>query len=206
MDQGRFPEAAPHIRRAAAIRARTDDPDHPSRVITGMNLASLELALGNPGRAVALYREGLERLERVAGVDSPAAVRARSLLGIALHRLGESRQAERLLRACLERQRSGDRELDLADTLAGLGSALVDLGREREALPLMEEALALRVRRLAAGHWSIAELRIELGGALLQLGRDTDGRAQIATGRAALVGLPGHDWAVSRALRFDPGG
>jgi tetratricopeptide (TPR) repeat protein len=167
-----------------------------------MNLASLELALGDTARAVDLYRSGLERFERLAGADSPGATRCRSLLGTALHRSGNPAAAEALLRSALARQRAGGRPLDLADTLAGLGAALSDLGRIGEALPLIQEALALRLAALPAEHWTIAELRIELGGLLIRSGRPEEAREALAAGLASLETLAGNEWARSRARRF----
>ena len=208
MDQGRFAEAAPSVRRAAEIRRRTVEPSHFARIATEINLASLELALGNVDEAVALYRSGLERFERLTGTNSQPAARCRSLLGAALHRAGQAEPAEAMLRAALDRQREGGRPLDVADSLAGLGSVLTDLGRADEALPLFDEALALRLAALAPEHWSIAELRIERAGALLLLGRPREAADEAASGTAVLEGLSGHDWARRRAGRLatSPGG
>jgi tetratricopeptide (TPR) repeat protein len=206
MDQGRFTEAAPFVRRAAAIRGRTDDLDHVSRITTEMNLGSLELALGQVDEAVALYRSGLDRFEALAGPDSPPAVRCRALLGIALHRAGQPAEAIQLLRSVIAQQRANGRRLDLADSLSGLGAALSDLGQPAQALPLLEEALDIRQASLAADHWSIAEVRIELGRTLQQLGRDTEGARHLAAGRAALDGQSGHQWALGRAQGISSSG
>ncbi len=202
MDQGRFEEAAPHVRRAAGIRQRTVEATHFGRIGAEMNLASLELALGNVDQAVALYRSGLQRFARLAGVESLPVARCRSLLGIALHRAGDTERAEPILRAALARQRNGGRPLDVADSLAGLGAVLSDLGRGAEAMPLIDEALATRRGALAPGHWTIAELRIELGGLLLRLDRFVEAKTELAAGAADLDGLSGHDWARRRLRRF----
>ena len=202
MDEGRFSEAAPYVRRAAAIRRRTLEPNQSRRIVAEMNLASLELALGATGEAVALYRSGLERFEHLAGLASLPAARCRSLLGIALHRAGEPSRALPLLTAALERQRAGGRPLDIADTLAGLGAVLTDLGRADEALPLLQEALDARLAALPADHWSIAEVRVELAGALVQLGRPARARDELVAGRRVLAALADHDWASARARRF----
>lgn len=202
IDQGRFAEAAPHVRRAARLRRLSVDENHFARIATEINLASLELALGAVGEAVALYRGGLERLERLAGAESAAATRVRSLLGVALHRAGDPAGAEPLLRTALERQRAGGRPLDLADTLVGLGAVASDLGRGAEALELLDEALDLRLTALATDHWSIAEARIERAGALLRLGRHPEARAELEGAAPRLAAGPGPDWARRRAARF----
>jgi len=157
MDQGDFAGAEPLLRRAAEIRRASVDPDHFGRIAAELNLAGLELALGAHAAAIARYRDGLERFERVAGADSLPAARCRSLLGIALHRAGDPAGAEPLLRAALARQRAGGRPLDLADTLAALGALLAERDAPA-ALALVEEALAVRRAALPAAHASIVEL------------------------------------------------
>jgi len=205
MDQGRFAEAEPFVRRAAAIRRRTADERSFGRLAAEVNLGSLELALGNLAEAVALYRSTLVRFESLAGDGSLPVARCRSLLGVALHRAGDPRAAERLLRAAALRLRGSGRPLDLADALAGLGAVLNDIGSPEEALTQVEEALAIRREQLPAGHWSLGELHFERGLAWLALGRAGKAAGELAAGETALAALPGSEWLQARTARLRAG-
>ncbi|MCL4839286.1 MAG: serine/threonine-protein kinase [Thermoanaerobaculia bacterium] len=202
MDQGRFAEAAPFVRRAAAIRRRTADERSFGRLAAEVNLGSLELALGNVAGAVALYRNALAHFESLAGEGSLPVARCRSLLGVALHRAGDPRSAERLLRPAVERLRASGRPFDLADALAGLGAVLNDLGAPEEALANVEESLAIRRDRLPPGHGSLMELNLERGLAWAALGRTGEATAELAAGEAALATLPGSEWLQARIARL----
>jgi tetratricopeptide (TPR) repeat protein len=93
---------------------------------------------GDPERAVALYRSALDR-----GLDSSRRRQVTIQLASSLRNLGQAEESVRLLTAELERQSD---ELD--DAVRGfLALALVDAGREREAVSYALTALAPHLPR-----------------------------------------------------------
>lgn len=93
---------------------------------------------GHPDRAVPLYRQALE-----LGLDGGLRRQAVIQLASSLRNLGQPQESVELLTA--ERGRGSD-ELDDAVS-AFLALALVDVGREREAVSVALEALAPHLPR-----------------------------------------------------------
>ncbi len=207
MDRGHFEDAAPFVRRAAEIRRASSAPDAYTRIAVEMNLAGLDLALGEYDQAIAIYRSGLERFERLTGADSAPSSRVRSLLGIALHRAGDEESAEHELARALDRQAEGTPAIQRAETLTGLGAVLADRGRAEEAEPLLHEGLELWLEVLAADHWRVAEARIELAGALLRKAAVTtsdrsEAERLLAQAEAVEIEGAGFAWIRDRAARL----
>ena len=94
---------------------------------------SAQDSTGHPDRAVPLYRAALE-----AGLNGLCRRRATIQLASSLRSLGDAEAAVDLLRAELE---AGSDELDGA-VRGFLALALVDVGREREAVALSLSALS----------------------------------------------------------------
>lgn len=72
--------------------------------------------------------------------------------------LGQAARQRELLERVLVLLGEGDRSPAAATTLGNLGAALVELGQAGEALPRLEEALALRRAAYPAAHWRIGAL------------------------------------------------
>lgn len=207
MDGGRFEEAAPIVRRAAALRRASSPPDAYHRIVIEMNLAGLELALGKLDEAIALYRDGRERLERLTGTESGPSARVSSLLGIALHRAGDEAAAEELLAGALELQGEGETPANRAETLVGLGAVVGDRGRAAEAETLLREGLGLWLDVVPAAHWRVAEARVELAGALLRkdppkAADRAEAERLLAHSENAALEAAGFRWIRSRAAAF----
>ncbi len=207
MDQGRFEEAASPLRRAVDLSRGNAGPDAFNRIAMEINLAGLDVALGDLDEALLLYRNGLDRFERLTTPGSRPSTRVRSLLGIARHRAGDPEGAERLLRTALEAQRADGVPIQLAETLIGLGAVMTDRERAADAEPLLREGLAIRLELLPDDHWQVAEARIELAGALLARPRrteDDDREAVRLLTEAESTPLTsvGHRWIRTRAQRL----
>ena len=93
---------------------------------------------GHPDKAVALYREALDR-----GLEDPRRRQAIIQLASSLRNLGEVEESVRLLEA--ERARISDELDDAVDAFLAL--ALVDAGRERQAASILLTALAKHLPR-----------------------------------------------------------
>ncbi len=141
MDQERYTEADDYIRRAAEIRIRLNEPTHFHRIAAEINLASLQVELGEYEKAIAAYRSALERFESLVGPAHNATARVQCLLGIALHRTGEFVESERLLRQALKTQvANGAPESHIEATRLDLESLLRNQGRNAEADALLAES------------------------------------------------------------------
>jgi tetratricopeptide (TPR) repeat protein len=101
---------------------------------TEINLASLQLELGETGQAILGYRSALERFESLLGSTHNATARVQSLLGKALHVHGDLEESEGLLRRALEAPvANGAPEFHIEETRRSLEILLRDQGREAEA-------------------------------------------------------------------------
>jgi len=132
MDQGRYQEAEPYVRRAADIRQQHNEPTHFHRIAAEINLATLQLELGQVGRSIEGYRSALERFEALVGPTHNATARVQSLLGLALYRRGDLIEAEELLRTALATQSAnGAPEVQLAETRQSLLAATQPIAEHR---------------------------------------------------------------------------
>ena len=199
MDQGRYIDAEPLTQRAAEIMQRSVDEDHFQRIACEINQASCQAALGQLYEAIAGYRSTLERFDRILPEGHPATARVKSLLAQAVHRRGDLGAAEELLLDALRVQREGGLGLHLSDSLVGMGAVWNDLHRPDEAERVLLEGIVTLEAELTTGHWMIGEARLELAGALLQLGRHEEALSEFDIGMEFLTDLPPDDvWLHNR--------
>ncbi len=203
MDDQRFDEAEPVVHRAVVILQKSVDETNFERIGGEVNLASLYVELGRNDEAIPIYRSALQRFDRLMGPDDIPTVRVESLLARALHRHGELGEAESLYRHAVTQQRIKSPVLALAESLVGLGAVLCDGNRVQEALPLLEEGLAINLEALTESDWRIAASRVELAGALIQLERFSEADQQLEAAQEAAAETRMVDpWIESRARRF----
>ncbi len=172
------------------------------------------------GRTWSNYGVSLARLGRFAAADS-AYTRAEghyrvsipehhSYLGtlyanwgLVAHSLGQLDRAEELHRQALAiRRRLRHNQVDIGTSLINLGNLLVERRQTAEALPMLEEALAIQREAFGEMHIYVAAAEINLGLARLQLGDIAAADARFATGEAIIRQLYGNDsTALAVALR-----
>jgi tetratricopeptide (TPR) repeat protein len=142
--QGRFDDAAALYAEALAVFQVALPEDHPHLAIVMHNLAALESRRGNHAEAVRLHAVAAEKLERIYGPEHPHVGTVVHGLGISHWQLRELDAAEVALRRALAIRRAslGDHP-HLASTLSGLAKVLQAAGRPAEALPLLDEAIAI---------------------------------------------------------------
>jgi tetratricopeptide (TPR) repeat protein len=163
--------------------------------IAARQLGELDKARSTLTSVVDLYFEA----QHPAG-----AARALNSLGITLHHQGNLREAEARLREALEIQADAP-ELaeDRAWTLHALAAVLRDSGRIGRALELLHESLALhRENESVQGE---AWAHLQLGQALLRLGRLDEGEAELrAAGQSyTLAGdARGGAWTQTQLARL----
>jgi tetratricopeptide (TPR) repeat protein len=82
----------------------------------------------------------------------------------------------------------GSDNLDVAGTLAILGSMLANANRPTEAQPLLTRCLSIREKRLASNDWKLARTRSMLGGTLTAQGKFAEAETLVVRGYQGLVG------------------
>jgi tetratricopeptide (TPR) repeat protein len=127
---------------ALAVRLRQLGPDHRH---VGTSLASIGdvlRAMGDFREALAFHRRALTALEKSVGVDHPDYATALSDIGEDLRRLGRPAESLRYQERALEILQARSPDIDSIAVLHQ-GLALLDLGRRREATPVLTRAYEL---------------------------------------------------------------
>ncbi|REJ75160.1 MAG: hypothetical protein DWQ30_19335 [Acidobacteria bacterium] len=140
---GELEEAEVAARRAVKVfETGLVESDHPSLIGARMNLASVELALGNVAEARALYEEGYRVLVDRLGDAHGTTHRAASLLALARIDAGQLDEAAPLLEGAVAHFRNGSasRSGTLGEALVGLAQLAALRGHCSKALALLSEA------------------------------------------------------------------
>ncbi|TAH38037.1 MAG: tetratricopeptide repeat protein [Planctomycetota bacterium] len=163
-----FEESEAIYRAVLAIRRASPGSERALQV-TCNSLAVLLHTAGRPAEAEPLYREAAELAERQLGPDDPDSLIARFNLASVLESLGDAEQAEAIMAETLPRMRAvfGDRHLTTAIAMRMLGRLYLTRGRLRDAVPLLEEAVAV-VQRVQ-GERAVDVARFKNSLAIVQL-------------------------------------
>lgn len=148
--RGEYEEAEELFLEALQMRRRLFGEEHPDIAASLYNLGSLYYLRGEYDRAVQQYREALRMRRRFLGGGHPYVAETLHRLGMALKAQGNYGAAEPVLEeACAAydaaRLRAGavtSRATFLACPYADLAEATLALGRNEEAWPAAEKALA----------------------------------------------------------------
>jgi eukaryotic-like serine/threonine-protein kinase len=170
--RGRLETARAWLERALAIQEVTLGADHPDAAQTRMNLGAVSLSQGNYEEAAAQYQRALEGFERS---ESSGALAAKTLynLGVAHHLRRDYARALDPYREALRRRETlyGVDHPEVAFPLAGLGEALVELGRMAEARAPLERALAICASKGSDAR-DVGEIRFALARAVEAVDRE----------------------------------
>ncbi len=142
---GRFEEALPFVRRAAAIRAELLGRDNAETAQSLYNLANLLLTRGDLDEAEECLRAALAVQERTLGPEHSATAQTIGDLARVLEQRGEYDEAETLYRKALlmiERSPSA-RSNDLGSAINNLAGVLHMKGRYEDAESLYRRALSV---------------------------------------------------------------
>ena len=176
--RGDYESARPLYIQALEIRRETLPPGDLETARTAHHLAATLQRLGRFEEAVALYQEALDARTAALGEHDPAVANT-------LNGLGECFSDQRRFREALLRFREsrriitaavGERDWRTASAAANEARALLSLGREDEARPLLERAL--EINRVWWRENDVRVLRIRL--ALACIEDDTAALADIA--------------------------
>ncbi|QFZ17113.1 AfsR/SARP family transcriptional regulator [Saccharothrix syringae] len=133
----RFDEAQNHFKAGAEIAERIGAQE--IQLICAHNLASIQLAIGEVGSAIELYRETLEAVRRSGFRDGEAY--ALSELANAYRRIERDDLALDFYQQALLIRRAINHTRGVASTLTDIGRLRFERGEHEEALRLLREAL-----------------------------------------------------------------
>jgi tetratricopeptide (TPR) repeat protein len=196
---GDYQTAKREYEAALSFKQRALPPTHPDIGRTYYSLADVEILLGD-GRAALRAADQAVTIYRAAyGSDSPLTWTPLDSRGEALNLLGRYGEAERDLRASLDKAEGlyGKEHAWTAFALSDLGVALLGQGKVGEAVPVLTQALGIR-ERLEPNQESIAETRFALARALWQAASDRPRALALArTARELYRNLHAHDRQVA---------
>ncbi|MEM8885779.1 MAG: tetratricopeptide repeat protein [Planctomycetota bacterium] len=172
--------AEPLVTEALAIRRELYGDASPELITALQAAASLELARGDFGKAVAYARRAL-----TLGPRDPL---NRGELGVALERAGRYREAEKEFRTVL-------RDVDDNKALHGLAVVLRRQGKFEEAEQMARSALARKRKEVGDIHPDVVKRRATLATALTELGRFEEAESQFRAATDAQEKLTGKDSA-----------
>lgn len=166
------------FREALALREAVHGPSHPDVAESVHNLAVLladKFDDAGSDETERLTRRAVALRTELFGDDHLDTSQSRNALAVFLYRRarpGDLERAEGLYRQVLEtrRRRLGPDHPTIANVENNLANLLDDLGREREAVPLFEDAIRVWSRALGAEHPRVATGYYGLAGALTDLG------------------------------------
>jgi tetratricopeptide (TPR) repeat protein len=162
IDRRRHLDAEPLLIVAQRVLAARVAGDHPSLAAIDAGLARVALARGDGGPALAWAGRAVETARRNPHGRSAEPLRA---LGAALTVAGRFDEAEAVLNEALaqDRRHHGFEGRETARSLAELANLDLRRGRAKNALPLIQQALAIDQGRLGPSHPFIADDLHDLG-------------------------------------------
>jgi tetratricopeptide (TPR) repeat protein len=173
--QGKYRDAERIFLDTLEMRTLLEGEEHPLVGVTLELLGHVYDVQGRYEEAEYAFQRALHIGEHALGSDHPDVVKMRNALAMFYMKRGLHEKARALLREVLEAYEQGKAvgasELDSAEALRVKG--LLHL-REKEyerALPLLQQALSIRLKVLGQEHPDVAESRYELGVLYLEQGQ-----------------------------------
>lgn len=191
-------------RRILEAKRRVLPPDHPSTIITLVNLGSLLVEMDRAEEAETVILEAVERARRAGSGALMQQVGALNVLGRMHQRAGRMDQAigawDEAARTL--RDSAGPEHPALLTLLTNLARAHSAAGDHAAAERSAREGLSLAERTVGPHHGSTVPLRLALAAALEGLGRTDDALAvleALAADEAALGAARGNPGDEARA-------
>ena len=205
----RHPLAIDMLRSLCALKRNTDDlngaerdcrasvalardlhgPDHRASIDARRQLAALYVDLGRFGEAEMEFLDTYDWMRQRLDPNHPELARVYNSLAIVDWERGELDQAKRFQRQAVAAWRTNPNVGMTAGGLFNLAMILHSVGEDREALPAVREARALRARRFGANHELVGDSDRLLGEILASLGEsEAAGRALRSSVRLTRLG------------------
>jgi tetratricopeptide (TPR) repeat protein len=182
---GKHAEAEMTAREAVALADRLFSANDQDRYAAHVILAQILQDAGTVGEALAEAKLGVEGLRRILGERSAPYAEALTLEADVLGDAGRPKEADELLaRACEIIAYHVDESSKQAECWIRRVSILDQLGREREALALVDRAIPLFVKAFGEAHPEVANAYIERAGIYSNLHRTAEAIADFERGLA----------------------
>ncbi|MGH7578746.1 MAG: tetratricopeptide repeat protein, partial [Gemmatimonadales bacterium] len=175
---GLYDRARPLLEEALAVREARLGSRHLDVAGSAAALASVLFEQGEYPQAEELTRKGLALRRELLGSEDTLVAASMTDLAAIMGARGKDEEAESLFRAGLEIDRKHEAWQKVATDLHNLSVALWRRGEYGEALPLAEEALALKRRLHGEEHTDVASTLLALA-AILQAGGEYDRAEEI---------------------------
>ncbi|MBK8167739.1 MAG: serine/threonine protein kinase [bacterium] len=202
--RGNIPEAEQMLLASMAVLDKVHDGPHADKAQAMRSLAEFYLNQAKLDQADSLTYGALAMARQLYGDDADATYRARVAVGEFLQRSDRQVEAEAAFAALLPDVRAGtttDPDL-LPDVLHRLATTYVRQGRDREALPLFEESIALFTALGGGDHPQTLLVRNDCARSLTNLGDDTSALQQLQVvleTRERVIGPSHPETAITRA-------
>ncbi len=173
--RGNIPEAEQLLRESMAVLDKVYDGPHADKAQVMRSVAEFYMNQMQLDKADSLAYAALAMARQLYGEISDETNRARMSVAEFLQRSGRQAEAEAAFTALLPDARARatvDPDL-LPDVLHRLATTYVRQGRDREALPLFEESIALYTTLAGADHPNTLLVRNDCARSLVNLGDDT---------------------------------
>ncbi len=193
--QGRDEEAVALYRESIAIDDASHGPKSLASAATRNNLAVALQRLGRPAESLAILRELVELRTREQGPDHPSTLTVEANcanLALAVATTEEEREAaRRMAHDCHERHRRVLGTTARGSIITGISAlrASLELRRWEEILslaPTVRAAADAGAAQFGTSSWRVGFCDCMLGKALIELGREEEGRRLIAAGLSAM--------------------
>ena len=192
IDRRRYLDGEPLLVIAERVLAGRISPDHPTMAAIFAGRARIALARGDKAPAEAWARRAVDIARKNPHNRSTEPLRALGAVLAAAERFDEAGEVlDEALAA--DRKHHGAEGAEGARSLAALAALALRRGRAAEALPLIEEAMAIDQARLGRSHPFIADDFYDLGLAYAALERSDDAQRAFTAALAVLEHGAGRD-------------
>lgn len=172
--QDKLPKSIEMAERAiAAVRMRPGEPDWLT-ILAMRTLGASYSTWGRHDEAIAELKSARQLMSQLAGPASPETLRVTNDLGAAYFGGERYQEAVGLYTEVLQRYSARAEPLWIATTRANLATAYLAQGRAEEALPLLEQVVAVQETKYGPDHPDTLNTKTNLGSALIDLGRPAE--------------------------------
>jgi tetratricopeptide (TPR) repeat protein len=177
----KYDDARRYYARSLAIREAALGPDHPLCAEVKLGLAQIAMETSDPDAALALLADTERIVIATMGADDQFMSAVHYTRGYAYRAQGKHAEALAAFRLgyAVDAAIVGADAPQLAEPLDYMAHELLALGRGKEAVPLLETAVALR-ETVDVDPYDLAIIRMDLARAYAAVGRDADARARLA--------------------------
>ncbi len=200
--QGRFPDAEVQFREAIGVKRKLYPDGHLDLAQSLNNLANVVTTLKRPGEAVPIYLEAHGLYRKYLGPESSELASSLSNLAIAYSVAGQLDDAERIAAEVvgIQARTIGEGKLPHVSSLMKYGAILLEKGKSREGVRVLEEALAAEEKLEPAPKLQMGYTRVLLAQGLLDVGLRERAEVMAREGQGLLRPLvrPDH-WMIQQS-------